>query len=272
MTESILIVGGTGKVGRRVDDKLIELGKQTTIASRKIHPYFDWSDSTTWRETLKGHKQAFVTYFPDLLVEQSAQDIQLFCDMAKEVGLKHIVLLSGRRESGAEQAENILRQSGLTWNILRCSWFNQNFSENFLYDGVTAGEIVLPISDVKEPFIDVNDIAEVAVKVLADPKYENELFELTGPELLSFYDLAEKFSEKLNKEVRFTSVSLDDYHAILQKEGVPSIFVNMLMTLFQEVFDGRNEMTTNELEKMLDDQPTTFDAFITQSITQGVWQ
>ncbi|GIN73940.1 NmrA family transcriptional regulator [Bacillus sp. J14TS2] len=272
MAESILIIGGTGKVGRRVNDKLMDLDRKTVVASRKVYPYFNWSDSTTWRETLKGYKQAFVTYFPDLLVEQSTQDIQLFCDIAKEVGLKHIVLLSGRGERGAKQAENILIQSGLTWNILRCSWFNQNFSENFLYDSIVTGEIVLPVNDVKEPFIDINDIAEVAVKVLLDPKYENKLFELTGPELLSFHDLAEKFSVKLNKKVHFTSVGLKEYRSILEKEGVPPVFVNMLMTLFQEVFDGRNETTTNDLEKMLDYKPTTFDAFIKQSITQGIWQ
>ena len=98
------------------------------------------------------------------------------------------MLLSGRGEEEAQRAEAELRASGADWTIVRCSWFSQNFSEDHLREPVLAGEVALPVGDVPEPFVDADDIADVAVAALTEDGHAGELYELTGPRLLTFAD------------------------------------------------------------------------------------
>ena len=122
----------------------------------------------SWAAALDGVSNAYVTYQPDLAVEGASEAIAELSRLAREKGLEHIVLLSGRGEPGAQRAEAALQASGVPWTIVRASWFNQNFSEGYLLDGVMAGEIALPAGAVLEPFIDVDDIADVVVAALTE--------------------------------------------------------------------------------------------------------
>jgi uncharacterized protein YbjT (DUF2867 family) len=166
----ILIIGKNGKTGLRVEQRLQTLGYATRGVSRSTTPAFDWEDRATWRAAMAGTRSAYVTFHPDLAIPTAEQTIRDFVALAGELGLQHLVLLSGRGEDGARRAELALEAGGLDWNIVRASWFMQNFSESFMIEGILNGELMLPAGDIVEPFIDIDDIAEVAVAALTQPR------------------------------------------------------------------------------------------------------
>src|SRR5215510_3639380 len=183
-----LVVGGNGKTGRRVAERLQHLGLPFRIGSRSGHPPFDWEDRETWLPSLNGVTQAYVTYYPDLCVPGALEALRSFFAQAVNVGVNKMVFLSGRGEVEAEQAERALKDSGADWTILRCSFFTQNFSENFWLDPIIAGEVALPVRSVAEPFVDVEDIADAAGAALTQPGHSRQLYELTGPRALTLAD------------------------------------------------------------------------------------
>ncbi len=267
----IVIIGKNAKTGVRVNKRLMELGFETRPVSRSTSICFDWKNRTTWPTALKGAKSAYVTYQPDLAVPYAESDILAFVEVAKAEGVEHIVLLSGRGEEGAERAEQVLINSGLQWNVVRASWFAQNFSESFMVEGILNGHLILPAGNTPEPFIDTDDIAEVAVATLVDPSKRNRLYEVTGPELLTFQDCVDEISKQLNKEIKFTSVSIDDYLNILKEQNVPEDYQWLLNELFTVVFDGRNSNLAHGVEEATGTKPTRFTDYVTKTIKGGYW-
>lgn len=270
-TAPIVIIGKNAKTGVRVNKGLLQLGIETRPVSRSTSPSFDWENRSTWSSALKGAKSAYVTYQPDLAVPNAEEDIRAFIEVAKAEGVDHVVLLSGRGEAGAEKAEQVLINSGLQWNVIRASWFAQNFSESFMAEGILNGELILPAGNTPEPFIDVDDIAEAAIATLIDPSKVNRLYEVTGPELMTFQDCVDEISQQLNKEIRFTSVSIDDYLDLLKKQNVPESYQWLLNELFTVVFDGRNANLTRGVEEATGRQPTTFADYVAKTIKGGYW-
>lgn len=270
-TRPIVIIGKNAKTGVRVNKRLCELGIETRQVSRSAVTYFDWEARSSWPTALKGARSAYVTYQPDLAVPNAEGDISAFVEVAKAQGVEHIVLLSGRGEEGAEKAERILIDSGLDWNIVRASWFAQNFSESFMAQGILEGELVLPAGDTPEPFIDTDDIAEVAVAALVDPSKRNRLYEVTGPELMTFQDCVDEISKQLGKEIKFTSVSIEAYLDILKSQNLPEDYQWLLNELFTVVFDGRNSNLTHGVEEATGRKPTKFADYVTKTIAGGYW-
>ncbi|ADJ46464.1 nucleotide-diphosphate-sugar epimerase/NmrA family protein [Amycolatopsis mediterranei S699] len=271
MTTNFLVVGGTGKTGRRVADRLRERGLPVRSTSRRGVPPFDWGDRGTWAPVLDGVGAVYLTYYPDLVVPGAAGDIRAFTDLAVAAGVRHLVLLSGRGEEEAEACEAIVRAAGTGWTILRCSWFAQNFSEHFLLDAVRSGEIVLPAGTVTEPFVDVRDIADVAVKVLTEPGHTGELYELTGPRLLSFADAATEIAATSGRNVRYVPVSAGEFAAAAAAQGVPEVEIGALTELFARVLDGRNSSVTSDVERVLGRPATQFADFARDAAAAGVW-
>ncbi|MCU7934199.1 MAG: NmrA family NAD(P)-binding protein [Candidatus Thiodiazotropha sp. (ex Dulcina madagascariensis)] len=267
----ILIIGKNGKTGARVDQRLQSLGYATRPVSRSTAPSFDWEDPATWESAIKGTRSAYVTYQPDLAVPRAEATIKSFVRVAAEAGLEHIVLLSGRGEEGAQRAEDVLISSGIPWNIARCSWFNQNFSENFMLEGILAGELVLPATDTLEPFVDADDIADVAVATLTDPRHRNKLYELTGPRALNFAQCIEEVSEALGRPVKYTPIPLNDYINALREQGVSEDYQWLLRELFTVVFDGRNSNVMTGVEEALGRPATDFKAYVQKTIGSGAW-
>lgn len=267
----IVIIGKNAKTGSRVNKRLQELGVETRPVSRQTSINFDWEDRKTWPVALKGARSAYVTYQPDLAVPKAEEDIQAFVNIAREQGVEHLVLLSGRGEEGAQKAEKVLMNSGLQWNIVRASWFAQNFSESFMTEGILNGELILPVGNTLEPFIDTDDIAEVAVAALVDQDKRNCLYEVTGPELMTFQDCIEEISSQLGKEVKFTSVDIDDYLAFLISQNIPKDYQWLLNELFTEVFDGRNSTLTHGVEEATGRKPTKFADYVAKTIASGYW-
>ena len=163
-----LVVGGTGKTGRRVAERLLARGVPTRIGSRASDTPFDWEDPATWGPALESVRAAYVTYFPDLAVPAASGAIREFSKLAVRSGVERLVLLSGRGEEEAQRCERIVQESGAQWTNVRASWFSQNFSEAFLLEPLKAGILALPAGDVPEPFVDVEDIADVAVAALTE--------------------------------------------------------------------------------------------------------
>jgi uncharacterized protein YbjT (DUF2867 family) len=210
------------------------------IGSRSAEPAFDWEQEATWAGALEGIQAAYIAYHPDLAVPAAAEHIQKFVDLAAASGVERLVLLSGRGEPEAQRCEEIVQQSGVEWTILRASWFFQNFSENFLLDAVLSGEVYLPAGEVKEPFIDAEDIADVAVAALTGDGHAGQLYELTGPQLLTFPEAVAEISQASGRQILYTQVPIAAYVAALEAQQVPADMVWIVQYLFTTVLDGRN--------------------------------
>ena len=267
----IVIIGGTGKTGRRVAERLGALGIAVRIGSRSGNPPFDWTDRSTWAAALEGTRAAYVTYYPDLAVPGASDDIAEFSKLALENGVRRIVLLSGRGEEGAQVAEQALRDSGAAWTIVRASWFNQNFDESFLADAVRSGIIALPTANVPEPFLDADDIADVAAAALTDDRHIGQEYELTGPRALTFEEVADIISQEIGRDVRFVSITLEEFTAGLRQEGLPEDFVELLVYLFTSVLDGRNTGITDGVRRALGREPLDFKDYARKAAATGVW-
>lgn len=268
----ILILGGTGKTGRRVAERLTKQGVQVRIGSRFGEPPFDWEKPTTWMPALRNVGAVYITYYPDLAIPGAAASIRSFAKLAVDSGVRRLVLLSGRGEEEAMLSEQALRDSGADWTILRASWFCQNFSESFLLDMVLSGEVALPAGDVAEPFIDAEDIADVAVTALTDVKHIGQLYELTGPRALTFAEATEAIAKASAREVRYTYLSHEQFRAMLTQQQVPDEYVALLSYLFSNVLDGRNSQPTDGVKTVLGRESRDFAEYAKIAAAAGVWE
>jgi uncharacterized protein YbjT (DUF2867 family) len=270
--DATLVIGGTGKTGRRVAERLQHLGLPFRAGSRSGRPAFDWNDRETWLPCLDGMTQAYVTYYPDLCVPGALETVQSFFAQAVDAGLRKLVLLSGRGEVGAERAEQALKTSGADWTILRCSFFCQNFSENFLLDPIISGDVALPIRPVAEPFVDTEDIADVAVAALTDNRHSGRLYELTGPRALTFAAAIEEIARATKRDIRYLTITPEAYRAALIEADVPGDVIELILYLFATVLDGRNEAVADGVQCALDRQPCDFKQYVQRTAATGIWR
>jgi uncharacterized protein YbjT (DUF2867 family) len=271
-----LVLGGTGKTGRRVVERLEARSIPVRVGSRSAEPPFDWDDEATWAPALSGVGSVYVTYYPDLAVPGSVEAVRSFADLAVKAGVRRLVLLSGRGEPEAERAELALQEvvdasAGAEWTILRSTWFMQNFSEDYMLEHVLSGEIRLPAGDVPTPFLDADDIADVAVAALTGEGHAGQLYELTGPRSLTFAQAAAEIAGVTGREIRYVPVSLEEHAAEAAEHGVPDEVVELLTYLFSEVVDGRNASTTDGVRRALGRQPKDFGDYAREAAATGVW-
>jgi uncharacterized protein YbjT (DUF2867 family) len=197
--------------------------------------------------------------------------VRSFTDLAVQAGVRRLVLLSGRGEEEAQRAEEVVQDAGVDWTIVRCAWFSQNFSENYLLEPLLSGEVVLPAGDVPEPFVDAEDIADVAVAALTEDGHEGEIYELTGPRLLTFAQAVAEIGEAAGREIRFVPVSAEEYAVALEEEGVPVESVSLLTYLFSEVLDGRNASLADGVRRALAREPRDFADYAREAAATGAW-
>ncbi len=270
--ETTLVLGGSGKTGRRVAERLMARGRPIRIGSRSGSPPFDWEDRATWTPALLGIGSVYVTYYPDLAVPGAAEKVGAFARLAVPQGARRLVLLSGRGEEGAMLSEQEVRASGTEWTILRSSWFSQNFSEGAFREQVQSGEVALPRSDIPEPFVDADDIAEIAVAALTENGHAGQLYELTGPRLLTFAEAVAEISQAAGREIRCLPISVEEFTAMLCANDVPADFVQLLSYLFTEVMDGRNAHLTDGVQRALGRAPRDFRDYARAAAASGVWR
>ncbi|MFQ6026339.1 MAG: NAD(P)H-binding protein [Dehalococcoidia bacterium] len=268
--EKILVTGGTGKTGRRVAQRLSALGHPVRIGSRSGETPFDWTDQATWAPALRNVGAVYLTYYPDLAIPGAVDTVGSFIELAMARGIRRLVLLSGRGEEEAQRAEQVLQDSRADWAILRCSMFSQNFSEYWLRYPVVRGEVVLPVGDVEEPFLDADDIADVAVAALTDDRHVGQLYELTGPRLLTFPAAVEEIAKAVGRDIRYMRVSADQYASALEAE-LPPEFVWLVKYIFTNVLDGRNAYLTDGVQRALGREPRDFADYARNAASSGVW-
>lgn len=266
-----LVLGGTGKTGRRIVGRLEDRGIPVRAASRSAEPAFAWETPSTWEVALRDVESVYLSYSPDLAAPGASTTVREFVELAAKSGVRRVVLLSGRGEPEAEVSERTVRDSGLAWTIVRSAWFSQNFSEDYLLDAVLAGEVALPAGDVPEPFVDADDIADVAVAALTEGGHTGQLYEVTGPRLLTFADAVDEIARAAGREIRFIPISLDQYAEGAVEHGVPADLVELLTYLFGEVLDGRNAHVTDGVERALGRPPRDFRDYAQRTAATGVW-
>ena len=266
----ILIIGGAGKTGSRVNALLQAKGISTRPVSRSTAIPFDWTAPATWSAALDGVSKAYVTFQPDLSVDGAAESIAELSRLAREKGLEQVVLLSGRGEPGAERAEAALQACGVPWTIVRASWFNQNFSEGYLLDSLLAGEIALPAGAIPEPFIDTDDIADVVIAALTDGRHTNRLYEVTGPRALTFAEAVGEVARATGRPIRYVQTSPEEF-AVAMRPYVPADILELLLELFTVVLDGRNIAVKHGVEEALGRPARDFSEYVRRTAATGVW-
>ena len=267
-----LVLGGTGKTGRRVAARLKARGLPARAASRSASPTFDWDDPATWPAILDGVTSVYINYAPDLAVPGAIDTIRAFVEQAVRQGARRLVLLSGRGEEEAQRCEHIVQQAGVEWTVVRAAWFNQNFSEGEFLGMVLEGAITLPAADIAEPFVDVDDIADVVVAALTEDGHHGEVYEVTGPRLLTFTDVAQEISRATGREVRFTQIPSEAFAAGIAESGAPAEIVWLLDYLFGSILDGRNAYLGDGVQRALGREPTDFATYVRRAAASAVWR
>jgi uncharacterized protein YbjT (DUF2867 family) len=267
--EPTLVLGGTGKTGRRVVERLTARGVPVRIGSRSGEPAFDWDDRSTWGPVLEGVGSAYVSHYLDAL-PGAAETVGSFAELAVRSGVPRLVLLSGRGEPEAERVERAVRDSGADLTIVRSTWFAQNFEDGWR-ELVLSGEVALPAGDTPEPFVDADDIADVAVAALTEDGHVGELYELTGPRLLTFEGAVDEISRAVGREIRYVRVSSEEFAAAAAEQGVPAEVVELLSYLFGEVLDGRNAHLADGVQRALGREPRDFGDYARAAAATGIW-
>ena len=272
MKSNILVIGGTGKTGRKVVQKLQALNQNVRVGSRNQNPAFDWHNTNTWEAAMEGIQKMYVTFQPDLAVPGALDAIEALVKQARNSGIKKIVLLSGKGEKEAELCEQVVINSGIDYTIVRASWFNQNFSESFFLDPILAGHVALPQAEAEVPYVDTDDIADVAVEVLMNEQHNEQIYELTGPRTLTFSEVINEISKATGRQITFTPITLSAYAKMLEENQVPADYIWLINYLFTEVLIAEgNNIITNDIEKVLGRKAKDFSTYVQETVGTGVW-
>jgi len=278
-TDTLLVTGATGKVGRRLTARLHSAGHQVRGVSRSTPIPFDWHDKTTWGPALDG---VAVVY---LIPPDEPFPAEAFAAAAVKAGVRRLVSQSGRRIEalteaagvepeaiGMHAAQNAVQAAGVEWTILQANNFNQNFSEGDYRDALLAGELVLPVEGVVEPFIDVEDIAAVAAAVLTEDGHHGKVYELTGPESLGFADALDTIAKASGIPIVFRTESPEDHDTAMRAAGLPEDLVAFLNVMFRVMREGKIGDAADGVARVLGREPVAFADWATRAAAEGAWK
>ena len=274
--DTTLVLGATGKTGRRVAARLRLSGITVRAASRSSEIRFDWSNPASWDAALRGVSAAYV------VPPGVPGPVHEFVASAESVGVERLVLLSGR---GADtwgdstfgldmrDAEEAVRNSVLEWTIVRASNFNQNFDEDIFHAPLVDGELALPAGDVPEPFVDIEDVADVAAAVLTEPSgHAGRVYELTGPRALTFDEAVELISRTSARSITYKQISSAEYIAALVEDGVSEDDAHHVAEMFVLMEPGLFAATMDGVATVLGRAPRTFEEYVVRTAASGAWQ
>ena len=193
-----------------------------------------------------------------------------FFDAARRAGVKQVVKFSGYGASADSPSELIrmhattdqmLKDSGLTYTILRPNSFMQNMF--WAVDTIKEqGAFYQAMGDARQSIIDVRDIAAVAVKILTESGHENRIYALTGPEPLNYQDIAEKIGQAIGKSVNYVAVPASAAEDAMKSLGMPEWLAHVLAEFQDAVATGAYADTTDTVEKILGRPARSFDRFV----------
>lgn len=268
----ILVLGATGKTGRRLVPRLRATGAKVRAASRSGEVRFDWSDPDTWSGALAG---ARALYF---VAPDDPAPIPDFVERAARHGVERVVVLSGRgidkageTFAGMLAAERAVRGSGLAWTIIRPNNFNQNFDEDLWRGPLVAGRLALPIGDVPEPFIDVADVAEVAAILLTQDGHEGRTYELSGPRGLTFAEAAQAIARAAGRHIRYVELTPAQYRGELLAAGYPEVAADTLNALFAVHRAGHTADPVDGVQRVTGRKPIDFNDYVERAARAGAW-
>jgi uncharacterized protein YbjT (DUF2867 family) len=269
--QTTLILGGTGKTGRRVAERLTAGGVRVRSASRTGAHRFDWHDQSTWAPVLEGAEAMYVAYPPDIAAPTSGPHLRAMAEQAVASGVRKIVLVSGRGEPQCYPAERAVRESGAAFTIVRCAFFAQNFSEGLMLGPVLEGELAFPAGNIAEPFVDIDDTADVVVATLTDKTHEGRIYELSGPRLLTFAEAMACIGQALGRDIRYVPISSEAYATTLS-QFVPADQVAFVKELFEFILDGHNAYLSEGVQQALGRKPRDFTEFVRDAAAAGAWR
>ncbi|MFE7513805.1 NAD(P)H-binding protein [Streptomyces sp. NPDC057540] len=274
-TRPLLVLGSTGKTGRRVAARLRERGHDVRAASRRGAARFDWNDENTWEPVLDGVGAA---YLVDSMQSDAGESMSRFAKLAAARGVERLVLLSHRDwvvPEGEEKlpTERAVRESGAEWTILKPAWFTQNFSEDPFFRGqLVDGEVVWSAGAGTEPFVDVDDIADVAVAALTEDGHAGEAYELSGPRLLSLGEVADEVARATGRDITYRPASPEEFAAHAARHGLPEDFTGLLNMLFGWIAENRFATLGDGVRRALGREPRDFADYVRATAVTGIWQ
>ena len=140
-----------------------------------------------------------------------------------------------------------------------------------MLDPILGGELALPAGDVPEPFVDAEDIADVAVAALTEDGHTGEVYELTGPRALTFAEAVAEIGRATGRELPYVQVSMAEYAAAAAEQDVPDDVIWLIGYLFSEVLDGRNVQLADGVRRALGREPRDFADFAREAAASGVF-
>jgi uncharacterized protein YbjT (DUF2867 family) len=271
----VLVTTPTGKVGSEVVRLLREKGIKHRIGARTVEKAqkefpdseivrFDYQDESTLKAALQGVDTVYLAS-PGAA---PAEPEKRLVDLAKAGGVKRIVKLSamGVDQNDAaplRQVEKYIEASGLQWTHVRPSFFMQNYSVAQA-QSIRNGSFAEPADNARTPFIDARDIAEVAVKALTEDGHHGKAYALTGPELLSRAQVAEKLSQGIGKPVQYVPITDQQFREAM-KAYMPPPVLELMSALYAGVRAGWTEVKTDTVQQVLGRPPRSFDEFVKDS-------
>ncbi len=260
-----LVLGATGKTGRRVAERLRAAGRTVRAASRSSAVHFDWADPATWDEAVAGVSAVY------LVAPTEPGPAPKFVQTAVAAGVRRFVALSGRAADswgdstfGLDMlsAEEAVRGSGVDWSIMRATNFNQNFDEDVFHAPIMTGELALPGVGVVDVFIDVEDVADVAVALLTEPGHAGQTYELSGPRTMTFREATEQIARASGRVIRYTDVTPDEYVIAMVARGFAPEDAGYLLEMFALMRRGLFAEPTDDVRRVLGRAPRTFESYV----------
>lgn len=265
-----LVLGARGKTGRRVVARLHDLRLAVRAASRSAPTRFDWDAPGTWGPALE---RAGAVYLVPPTEHLDASPVEDFVSQAVKAGVRRLVLLSGRGadHAGEPPVERAVRESGIPWTILRPSWFAQNFSEDRFLGPIQAGELALPTGEGREAFVDTDDVADVAVAALTRDGHAGEVYELSGPEPLSFRAAVSLIAEATGRRIGYRHVNAVEYAAAQAALGTPAEMAALLAGLLEGIGHGSGDYVSDGVHRALGRTPRAFGDYVKATAAAGGW-
>jgi uncharacterized protein YbjT (DUF2867 family) len=272
---TILVTGATGTVGREVVRLLRAHGDPVRAAVTAPETartergagveVVRFERPETYAPALAGVRALFLMRPPAMV--DARQGINPFSDAAVAAGVERVVFLSllgADRNPLVPHAaiERHLRRTGAGWTFLRPSYFMQNLSGVHRDDIRRRNEIVVPAGRGRTSFIDVRDIAAVAVRTRTEPGHTGQAYPLTGGEALTYFQVARILSLALGRRIRYTRPSLAGYVRHMLRDGHPLGFALVTAAIYTVARLGLAATVTDDVRRLLGRPPTTMQQFV----------
>ncbi|MEV0439033.1 NAD(P)H-binding protein [Streptomyces spectabilis] len=269
----ILVLGATGKTGRRIVPRLRAAGHAVRAASRSGETYFDWNERSIWPTVLDGVSALY------LVAPEEPEPVADFVAQAEAAGVRRFVVLSGRGievsgESflaGMARADRVVREADVDWTVIRANNFAQNFDEDFAHAPLLAGRLALPVGDVAEPFVDVEDIADVAVALLTEEGHSGRVYDLSGPRALTYAEAVAEIAAASGRPMRFEAVTAEQFLAELRAAEVPEPLARELNAVFTFTAEGHLSPLATGVRDVLGREPRDFTEYVKAAAARGAW-